>query len=110
MELSSSHSLEHSFGAMPVSILQCRAETGIFNTKRVKYLFKSKYRANVCLRNLNKFYTTCCMFLILLICAGDTELNPGPRKIIPLIIFLLGIGILTVLRRTISGHKKTVNN
>ena len=65
---------------MPVSILQWRAEIGIFNTKLVKYPFKSKYRANVCPRNLNKFYTICCMFLLLLICAGDIELNPGPRK------------------------------
>ena len=65
---------------MLVSILQWRAEIGIFNTKLVKYPFKSKYRANVCPRNLNKFYTTCCMFLLLLICAGDIELNPGPRK------------------------------
>ena len=65
---------------MPVSILQWRAEIGIFNTKLVKYPFKSKYRANVCPRNLNKFYTICCMFLLLLKCAGDIELNPGPRK------------------------------
>ena len=60
---------------MPVSILQWRAEIGIFNTKLVKYSFKSKYRANVCPRDLNKFYTICCMFLLLLICAGDIELN-----------------------------------
>ena len=31
--LSSSHSLEQPFGAMPISILQWRAEIGIFNTK-----------------------------------------------------------------------------
>ena len=80
MGLFSSHSLEHPFGAMPVSILQWRAEIGIFNTKYVKYPFKSKYRASVCPRNLNNFYTICCMFLLLLICAGDIELNPGPRK------------------------------
>ena len=65
---------------MPVSILQWRAEIGTFNTKLVKYPFKSKYRDNVCPRNLNKFYTICCMFLLLLICVGDIELNPGPRK------------------------------
>ena len=65
---------------MPVSILQWRAEAGIFNTKYDKYPFKSKYRASVCLRNLNNFYTICCIFLLLLICAGDIELNPGPRK------------------------------
>ena len=65
---------------MPVSLLQRRAEIGIFNTKLVKYPFKSKYRANVCPRNLNKFYTICCMILLLLICAGDIELSPGPRK------------------------------
>ena len=68
------------FGAMPVSILQWHAEIGIFNTKLVKYPFKSKYRANVCPQNLNKFSTICCMILLLLICAGDIELNPGPRK------------------------------
>ena len=65
---------------MPVSLLQWREEIGIFNTKLVKYPFKSKYRANVCRRNLNKFYTICCMILLLLISAGDIELNPGPRK------------------------------
>ena len=65
---------------MPVSILQWRAEIGVFNTKLVKYPFKSKYRANISPRNLNKFYTICCMILLLLICAGDIELNPGPRK------------------------------
>ena len=27
-----------------------------------------------------EFYTICCMILLLLICAGDIELNPGPRK------------------------------
>ena len=65
---------------MPVSILQWRAEIGIFNAKLVKYPFRSKYQVNVCPQNLNKFYTICCMFLLLLICAGDIELNPGPRK------------------------------
>ena len=70
----------HPFGAMPVSIFQWRAEIGIFNTKLVKYPFKSKYRANVSPRNLNKFYTICCMILLLFIRAGDIELNPGPRK------------------------------
>ena len=77
--LSLSHSLEHTFGAMLVSILQWRAEIGIFNAKPVKYLFRPKYRFNVCLRNLNKFYTIPCMFLILLICVSDIELN-GPRR------------------------------
>ena len=33
------------FGVMPISILQWRAEIGIFNTKLVKYPFKSKYWA-----------------------------------------------------------------
>ena len=65
---------------MSVSILQWRAEIGIFNTKLVKYPFKFKYQANVCPRNLNQFYTICCVFSLLLICAGDIELNPGPRK------------------------------
>ena len=98
MVLCSSHSLEHSLCAMPASILQWRADIGIFIAKLVKYPFKSKYRANVCPRNLNKFYTICCMFLLLLICAGDIELNPGHREtIIPLIIFLFAIGIFTVL-------------
>ena len=97
MGLSSSNSFEHPFGAMPISILQWRAEIGIFNTKLVTYPFKSKYRA-VCSRNLNKFYTICCMILLLLICAGDIELNPGPRENNTLIIFLFAIGILTVLR------------
>ena len=80
MGLSSSHSLQHPFGTMPVSILQWHAEIGIFNAKLVKYPFKSKYQANVCPQNLNKFYTICCMFLLLLICADDIELNSGPRK------------------------------
>ena len=80
MRLSSSHSLEHHFGAMSVNILEWRAVVGIFNTKLVKYPFTSKYRANVCPRNLNKLYIICCMFLLLLICAGDIELNPGPKK------------------------------
>ena len=98
MGLFLSHSLEHPFGVMPViSILQWSAEIGIFNTKHVKYLFKSKYWANDCPWNLNKFYIICCMFLLLLICVGDIELNPGPRKVIPLITFLFAIGMLTVL-------------
>ena len=80
MGLSSTHSLEYPFGAMSVGILQWLAEIGIFNAKVVKYPFRSKYRINVCSRNLNRFYTICCMFLLLLICAGDIELNPGPRK------------------------------
>ena len=86
---------------MPVSILQWRAGIGIFNATLVKYPLRSEYQANVCPRNLNKFYTICCMFLLLLICAGDIELNPGPRKTIPLIIFLFAIGILTVLHHII---------
>ena len=80
MGLFSSHSLEHPFGAMPVNILQWRAEIGIFNAKLVKYLFRSKYRVNVCPRNLSKFYTIPCMYLLFLICVGDIELNPGPKK------------------------------
>ena len=64
---------------MPVSILQWRAEIGTFNTTLVIYPFKSKYRADACPRNLSKFYTICCMILLLLTCAGDIELNPGPR-------------------------------
>ena len=80
MGLSSSHLFEHPFDAMPVSILTWRAETGIFNAKLVKYPFKSKYWGNVCPQNLNKFYTISCMLSLLLICVGDTELNPGLRK------------------------------
>ena len=64
---------------MPVSILQWRGETGIFNAKLGEYIFKSKYQVNVCPRNLNKFYNTCRM-LLLLICVGDIKLNPDPRK------------------------------
>ena len=89
------------FWCDPVSFLQWRAEIGIFNAKMVKYPFTSKYLVNACPRNLNKFYTICCMFLLLLICADDIELNPGPEKTIPLIIFLFAIGILTVLRHII---------
>ena len=80
MGLSQGHSLEHPFGAMPVSILQGRAEIGIFNAKLVKYSFRSKYQVNICPRNLNRFCTIYCIFLSFLICAGDIELNPGPRK------------------------------
>ena len=98
------YSLEHSFGAMPVSILMWRAEIGIINAKLVKYPFRSKYRVTVCPRNLNKFYTICCMFLLLLICASDTELNPGPPKNTKIIIFLFAIGILTVLRHIIFSN------
>ena len=58
---------------MPISILQWRAEIGIFNAKLVKYPCRSKYRVNVCPRNF-------CMFLLLLICAGGIDFNPGPRK------------------------------
>ena len=68
------------FGAMSVSLLQWRAEIGIFSTKFFKYLYKSKYWHNVCPWYLNTFYTICCMFLLLLVCAGDIELNPGPIK------------------------------
>ena len=68
------------FDAMPVSLLQWRAEIGIFSTKFVKYLYKSKNWHNVCPWYLNTFYTICCMFLLLLVCAGDIELNPGPIK------------------------------
>ena len=78
--LSSGHSLEYPFGVILVSILQWRAEIGIFNAKLVKYPFRSKYPVNFCPRNLSKFYTICYMFLLLLICAGDIELSPGPRK------------------------------
>ena len=60
--------------------MQWRAEIEIFKGKFVKYPFGSKDRVNVCPRNLNTFYTNCCMFLLLLIYAGDIELNPGPRK------------------------------
>ena len=38
------------------------------NAKLVKYPFRFKYRVNVCPRNLNKFYTICCMFVLLFIC------------------------------------------
>ena len=65
---------------MPVSILQWSAEIGIFKAKLVKCPLRFKYWANVCTRNLNKFYTICCLFLLLWICAGDVEYNPGPRK------------------------------
>ena len=80
MVLFSNHSLEHPFGATPVSIFEWRAEIGIFNTKHIKCPFKSKYPDNVCPRNLNMFYTICRMFLLLLIRADDIEFNPGPRK------------------------------
>ena len=96
--LSSTHSLEYPFGAMSVGILQWLAEIGIFNTKVVKYPFRSKCRINVCSRNLNRFYTICCMFLLLLICAGDIELNPGPRKNNPSYNFPFCRRNLTVLR------------
>ena len=39
----------------------------------VKYPFRFKYQVNVCPRNLNNFYTICCMLLLLLICAGDID-------------------------------------
>ena len=65
---------------MAVSILQWRAEIGIFNAKLVKNHFRSKYWINVSSRNLNKFYTISCMLLLLLIYARDIELNIGPRK------------------------------
>ena len=71
MELSSSHSFESPFGEMLVSIWQWRAEIGILNAKLGKCPFRSEYLVNVCPRNSNKFYTICCMFLLLLICAGD---------------------------------------
>ena len=58
---------------MSISILQWRAEIGIFNAKLVKYPCRSKYRVNVCPRNF-------CMFVLLLICAGGIDFNPGPRK------------------------------
>ena len=48
LRLSSSYSLEHPFGAIPVNILQWRAEIGIFNSKLAKYPFKFNYRANAC--------------------------------------------------------------
>ena len=89
MGLSSSHLLEHPFCAMPVSILQWCAKTGIFNTKLVKYPFKSKYWTNIYSQNLNKYYTICYMFLLFLICAGDIELNPGSRKNITSFNFFL---------------------
>ena len=80
ISLFSSHLLEHPFCAMPVSVLQWLVETGIFNTKLVKYPFKSKYWTNIYSQNLNKYYTICYMFLLFLICAGDIELNPDSRK------------------------------
>ena len=67
--------------------MQCRLvfcsgaqKIGIFNAKLVKYLFRYKYRVNVCPRNLNKFYTICCIFLLLSICAKDIGINPVPWK------------------------------
>ena len=74
--LSSSHSLQHPFGAMPVRIMQWRREIGIFNAKLVTYPFKSEYQANACPPDLNKFYTICCMLLLHFICASDIERNP----------------------------------
>ena len=74
--LSSSHSLQHPFGAMPVRIMQWRREIGIFNAKLVAYPFKSEYQANAGLPDLKKFYTICCMLLLHFICASDIERNP----------------------------------
>ena len=76
MVLSSSHSLQHPFGAMPVRTMQWRGEIGIFNAKLVTYPFKSEYQANACPPDLNKFYTICCMLLLHFICASDIERNP----------------------------------
>ena len=39
-----------------------------------------KYQINACPPNLNKVYSISCMFLLLLICVGEIEVNPGPRK------------------------------
>ena len=49
MKLCSSPLLDHPLGAILVSLLQCRAEIGISNTRLIKYSFKSEYQANVCI-------------------------------------------------------------
>ena len=76
LALSSSHSLQHPFGWMPVRIMHWRREIRTFNAKLVTYPFKSEYQANACPPDLNKFYTICCMLLLHFICASDIERNP----------------------------------
>ena len=76
MGLSSSHSLEHPFGAIRLAFCS--------GAQKLEYstlnLLNVLLNLNIGLMSVLEFYTICCMILLLLICAGDIELNPGPRK------------------------------
>lgn len=72
---------------MPVTIVQWHAEIFVFNvTLNVKNL-KLKYRRSIYFLKSCYIYIMSCLFL--LICACDTELNPGPPKEILFMIFHL---------------------
>ena len=53
---------------------------------------------------MTSLYNEFLSFILLVICAGDIELNPGPKKEILVIIFNCVIGILTGLLLIISRN------
>ena len=65
-------------GVMPVSITECRVDTGIFCTRlpRVSKSLSALLLSNYCTIAV---YFVSCMALTLFIC-GDMELNPGPKN------------------------------
>ena len=74
---------------MPATIVQWRAEIFVFNVTLNFKNLELKYHRSICFLKSCYIYITSCLFLILLICACDTELNPGPPKEILVMIFHL---------------------
>ena len=69
----------HHLGVIPVSITQWRIEIGIFHT-RFSRVSKSRFALSFCNYCTIAFYFVYCMALTLFIC-GDSELNPGIKKL-----------------------------
>ena len=68
---------EHELALVPVCIVQWRAENIVFKTRvNVKHL-ELKYIRSICFSGSCHLYAAACLLLLLLICAGDIELNVG---------------------------------
>ena len=90
---------------MPVSIVQWRAEIGVFNARSNAKHLKLKYHMSICFLGSGHLYKISCLLLLLLIRAGDIELKPWPEKKEILVIIFHGfIGISTVLQLITSRN------
>ena len=65
---------------MLVSIVQWHAEIDVFNSRLNAKHLKRKYHIGISFSGSRHLYIMDCLLLLLLICAGDIELNPCREK------------------------------